>query len=212
MTAGRWLISISLLAVTFVYLQFFTASEAVPIRKPLESFPNVIGAWRGAEYEVLDDDSLAILKASDYVVRRYVDPIGRSLWLYIGYWETQRKGAQIHSPKNCLPGGGWEPLETARLKIRVGAAENEIEANRFVLQKGPDRQVVIYWFQSQGRAIAGETEARIALVKNAIAHNRSDGAIVRVSSPVFGNVSDTSRWLTEYVQSMYPALREFLPD
>ena len=211
MTLGRWLVSTGLLGLTFVYLQFFTATESVPIRASLDSFPSAVGSWRGAEYEIIDDESMAILKATDYVMRRYVDPDGRSLWLYIGYWQTQRKGAQIHSPKNCLPGGGWEPLETSTVTIAT-AAGGEIEANRYVLQKGPQRQVVIYWFQAQGRAVAGETAAKIALVKSALAHNRSDGAIIRVSSPVYGSIGDTSALLTDYVRAMYPALREFLPD
>ena len=87
-----------------------------------------------------------------------------------------------------------------------------ITVNRYLIQKDRDQQVVLYWYQSQGRAIAGEMAARVQLVKNSIARHRTDGALVRVSSPVYGSVQDTSDRLVRYVQAMYPALGDYLPD
>jgi EpsI family protein len=84
--------------------------------------------------------------------------------------------------------------------------------NRYLIQKDREQQVVLYWYQSQAQAIAGEVPARIAMVKRALVHNRTDGAIVRVMSPVYGSARETSELLVAYVQAMYPVLGEYLPD
>jgi EpsI family protein len=204
------LLSLGLLAATFLFLQVRSTGEAVPVVRPLAGFPDRIGAWQGREATVLDGGTLAVLRPSDYLVRRYVDASGRSLWLYVGYWDTQRRGAQPHSPKNCLPGGGWEPLDASRIEVPL-AAGGAVPVNRFVLQKEREQQVVLYWYQAQGRAVAGEVEARVQMVRSAILRNRTDGAIVRVSSPVHGTVGDTVAWLTAYVQALYPQLGRYLP-
>jgi EpsI family protein len=159
-----------------------------------------------------EEDVLHMLKVSDYVMRRYVDLAGQSLWLYVGYWETQRKGAQMHSPKHCLPGGGWEPLEARRVVIPLSGAPGVIEVNRYLIQKDQYQQLVLYWYQSHGQVVASEVEAKIQLVKNAIFHNRTDGALIRIISPVSGNVEETFEHMAAYVRAMYPLLREFIPD
>ena len=123
-----------------------------------------------------------------------------------------RKGATPHSPRNCLPGSGWEPLEASRVAISLPQPFEPILVNQYLIQKDRDQQVVLYWYQSQGKAIAGEMAARVQLVKNSIVRHRTDGALVRISSPVYGSVQDTSDRLVRYVQAMYPALGGYLPD
>ena len=206
----RWFISCAVLLAAVAYLQLFTHGDRIPLRRTFDTFPTALGGWKAAETVTLEDDVLQLLQPSDYLVRRYQDDSGRAVWLYIGYWQTQRKGAEIHSPKNCLPGGGWEPLEAKRLRIDVGKPES-IEVNRYVLQKGPDAMMVLYWYESQGRSMAGELSAKLELVRNSIIDNRSDGAIVRISSPVYGSIAQTSELLGEYAKSLYPVLGEFLP-
>jgi len=152
------------------------------------------------------------LKAKDYLMRRDQDPSGKSLGLFVAYWDSQRKGAQPHSPTNCLPGAGWEPLEASRVTIPLPPPLAPITVNRFLIQKDRDQQVVFYWYQSQGKAIAGELAARGAMLKNSIVRHRTDGALVRISSPVYGNVQQTSEALVRYIQAMYPLLGEYLPD
>jgi EpsI family protein len=205
-------LSLSLLIGALLILQFRSSGEAVPIRKSLDSFPTVVGNWRAREGTLLDLDTLNVLKAKDYVMRRDQDPSGKSLWLFIAYWDSQRKGAQPHSPRNCLPGGGWEPLETARVTIPLLPPLAPITVNRFLIQKDRDQQVVFYWYQSQGKAIAGELPAKLEMIKNSMVRHRTDGALVRVSSPVYGSVQDTSDRLVRYIQAMYPVLGEYLPD
>jgi EpsI family protein len=205
-------LSVSLLVAALLALQLRSSGEATPVRKPLDSFPGVIDAWQGRGGEIFDANILNVLKVKDYVMRRYQDPAGRSLWLFIGYWDTQRKGAQPHSPKNCLPGSGWEPLEASRVEVPLPRPFSPISVNRYLIQKDREQQLVFYWYEAQGKAVAGEVAARVEMVKNSIARNRSDGALVRVSSPIYDNVPETSSRLIEYIQAMYPILHEYLPD
>ena len=205
-------LSLSLLIGALLVLQLRTSGEAVPIRKSLDSFPNTVGQWQAREGVLLELDTLNVLRPKDYLMRRDQDPSGRSIWLFIAYWDSQRKGAQPHSPKNCLPGGGWEPLEASRMIIPLPRPLASITVNRYLIQKDQDQQVVFYWYQSQGKAIAGEVAARAEMMKNSIVRHRTDGALVRVSSPVSDGVQETSDRLVRYIQAVYPILGEYLPD
>ncbi|HKW94506.1 MAG TPA: EpsI family protein [Methylomirabilota bacterium] len=210
---ARVLVSVVLLLGALVAVQFRGASEAVQVRKPFNTFPATLGTWKGQEDTILEPDVLNMLKMSDYLMRRYVDVDGRSVWLYIGYWQSQRKGGgDIHSPKNCLPAGGWEPVEAARLSVAVPGLPTPISVNRYLIQKDNQMQVTLYWFQTQGKVISGELAAKIELVRNALLRNRTDGALVRLSSPVQGSVEQTTARLIVYVQALYPVLHEYLPD
>lgn len=209
---SRAAIAAALLLGALVVLQFRSTGEAVPIRKSFDTFPSQIATWHERQSNNLDLEIVNLLKVNDYVMRRYSNPDGRTLWLYIGYWSTQRKGAQIHSPRNCLPGGGWEPIEASRVVVPLPGARAPIEVNRYLIQKDRDQQVVLYWYQSQGKAVAGELDAKIQMVRSAITRNRTDGALVRVSAPVSGGVAETTDVLVRYVQALYPVLADYLPE
>jgi EpsI family protein len=205
-------LSVSLLLAALLMLHLRSPGEAVPIRESLDRFPAAVGEWQGHGGAILDLETLNVLNATDYVMRRYQNPEGRSLWLFVAYWDSQRKGAQPHSPRNCLPGGGWEPLEASMVTIPLPQPFAPISVNRFLIQKDRDQQVVLYWYQSQGKATAGEIAARVEMMRNSVVRGRTDGALVRISTPVYGSVQDTSDRLVKYVQAMYPVLGEYLPD
>jgi EpsI family protein len=209
----RVMASCALLVGTFVFLQLRSAGEPVPIRKPLDAFPTTLGASHADQETILDPTLVKFLGVTDYVLRRYVDGSGQSVWLYVGYWAMQHKGAgEIHSPKNCLPASGWEPVEASRMTITLPAPSAPIPVNRYLVQKEQEKQVVLYWYQSRGRATASEVAAKIELVRGAIVHNRTDGALVRLSSPVSGGVRETTQRLMTFVQTLHPLLNEYLPD
>lgn len=208
----RVVLSVALLIGAIAVLHFRSSGEAVPVRKPLDEFPATVGDWQGREGTIFDLEILNVLKAKDYIMRRYQDPTQRSLWLFIGYWGSQRKGAQPHSPRNCLPGGGWEPLEASQVTVPLPEPFAAITVNRYLIQKDRAQQLVFYWYDAQGKAVAGEVAARVEMVKNSIVRNRTDGALVRVSSPIYGTVPETSDHLIKYIQAMYPILHEYLPD
>jgi EpsI family protein len=199
-----------LIAGALLVVQFRSHGESVAIQRPLADFPEQLTDWRFQEGSLLDEKTLAILKMSEYILRRYTDPAGRSLWLYVGYWDAQRKGAQIHSPKNCLPGSGWEPLQASRVSVAV-APNEAVAVNRYLIQKDQHQQLATYWYYSQGVPVASEVDAKLLGIKNAILHDRTDGALIRLLSPIYGNVEQTFEMQVAYIKVMYPQLRQYLP-
>jgi EpsI family protein len=208
---ARVVVSIVLLVTALVFVHFRSRGEAVPLRQPLDALPNVIGGWQSRESAVFETDVMEVLRPTAYVMRRYVDADARNLWLFVGFWQSQRKGAQPHSPKNCLPGTGWEPLEASRLTVPMPAGTT-LTLNRMLIQKEQQRQLVLYWYEAQGTTVAAEMAAKFQMVKSAIVRNRTDGAIVRVSGPVEGGVAATSGRLLQFVQAVRPVLSSYLPD
>ena len=191
--------------------------EAVPPREPFASFPLRVGTWQGHETERLDARTLEVLGADDYLSRFYRHSQGL-VGFFIGYYETQRQGDSMHSPLNCLPGAGWQPIDKSYLTIPVTDAlgrTQEITVNRYVIEKGLDQQVVLYWYQSHGRVIANEYRSKVVMVYDAARLNRSDAALVRVTSPRLGSdngLHDAEERATKFVNTVFPMLEKFLPS
>ena len=193
-------------------------TELVPPREPLSRFPQQIAQWQGANTEPFSKEVLAVLGADDYLSRFYRqqrDVVG----LYIGYYQSQRQGDTIHSPLNCLPGAGWQPLAKSYLPISVVDASgnpSEFTVNRYVIEKGLDQQVVLYWYQSHGRVIANEYRSKIFMIYDAARLNRSDAALVRITSPRIGSgeaaQSAADDRAIDFVKAMFPLLEKFLPS
>jgi exosortase D (VPLPA-CTERM-specific) len=163
--------------------------EGVPVRQPLAGFPSALGHWRGYDDPPLAEDVQTVLNADDLLMRTYFAPDGTSVGLYVGYWEAQRRGDAVHSPLNCLPGTGWQPLSKRLVAIdqRTGSANGHpIEVNRYVIQKGTERLLVLYWYQGHGRVVASEYAGKFFLVADAIRMGRTDTSIVRVITRIDG--------------------------
>jgi EpsI family protein len=180
------------------------SAERLPPRAPLSTLAENIGRWRFAGDVVIDDDSLRVLNADDYVSRSYESPAGTAD-LFIAYYGSQRQGETMHSPLNCLPATGWEPL-SAR-EISVDAPPSVVAANRLVIQKGLDRQLVIYWYQSHGRTIASEYASKAYLVLDSIRLHRSDAALVRIVAPADGDLA-----AADFIRALRPVLSRYIPD
>ena len=190
--------------------------EDVPPREPFMQFPLQIGSWRGQDTERFSAEVMKVLGADDYLSRYYADQRG-PLGLYVGYYKSQRQGDTMHSPLNCLPGAGWQPLEKSYLPIEVTDADgrqSQITVNRYVIEKGLEQQVVLYWYQSHSRVIANEYRSKIFMVYDAARLNRSDAALVRVTSPKLGSGSleEAETRAVEFVKTMFPQLGRFLPS
>jgi EpsI family protein len=193
--------------------------EPAPVRATFDRFPMQIQRWTGRQQPPMDDKILAILGVDDYLNRVYVSTDDRAAaGLYVGYYNSQRQGDSIHSPMNCLPGAGWEPLSRSFVKIpvTVGEGTTEIDANRYVIQKGLDRQLVLYWYQSHGRTVASEYWSKFYLIRDAVRLNRTDAALVRVIVPIQANQqgaeANAETQATEFVRSMFPVLSNYLPS
>ncbi|MGH9658714.1 MAG: exosortase C-terminal domain/associated protein EpsI [Bryobacteraceae bacterium] len=193
---------------------FYTTSrsENVPEIGPLRDFPVRAGDWRLFQEGYVDKETQAVLQADDTLTREYVDSRRRRLNLFIAFFKSQRTGKAPHSPKNCLPGAGWEATEAAVVDIAVDGAPAPIRVNRYLVAKGEYRSVVLYWYQSRDRVIASEYAAKVWLVADALRYNRSDTALVKVTVPFVGdNAPAATDVATRFVQAAFPEIRRRLP-
>jgi EpsI family protein len=196
-------------------------SESVPPRTPLAAFPMHIGDWDGVQEPPFEANILKVLGVDEYLTRAYFLPNRDGVGLYIGYYRSQRQGDTMHSPLNCLPGSGWEPVSQTYARVPLagaaaGGAPSTITINRYVVQKGLDRQLVLYWYQAHGRVVASEYWSKFYLIRDAVRLNRTDGALVRVIAPILGDGPDAEaraeRLGTTFVQTMFPHLAAYLPQ
>lgn len=177
----RFAVVVVLLAGTAVLLRARDRGETLPPHRPVKEFPMEIGAWAGVDVP-LEPGVKEILGDGDFLLRFYRVPGQPHIDFFLAYFPTQRTGSTIHSPQNCLPGSGWIPADLKRIQLASGHQQGIV--NRYIIAKGLDRQLVIYWYQSNGRIVASEYWAKIYLVADAMRRNRSDGALVRVVTPV----------------------------
>ncbi len=188
-------------------------SEEVRPREPLVAFPSVIGQWRSVGGVELDALTIARLGVDEYINRGYASGPAM-LGLYVGYYATQRQGDSMHSPLNCLPGAGWQPLSREYVEVPL-ADGRALTVNRYVIQKGLDRQVVIYWYQSHGRVVANEYASKVYMVYDALRLHRTDAAMIRITSPIdagaAGAESVASERAIDFMRAMFPALAVHLP-
>jgi EpsI family protein len=207
-------LTVVLLAQGTLYYATASRSERVSPVAPLQFFPEAIGPWRMYQDAPIEREVQDVLKADDTLNRVYVDPSsGAKALLFIAYFKTQRASAAPHSPKNCLPGAGWEPVETpGAIPIAVAGRPNPMVVNRYVVAKGDQRSVVIYWYQTHGRIIASEYSAKLWLIADAIHYRRSDTALIKVVVPAAGDSESAVRTATEFVQAAYPVLAVQFPD
>lgn len=201
-----------LLAGTSVFLQAHRKTEVLPAHEGLWAFPRQIGSRKAID-QVLTPGELEALGPGDFLVRDYVSAVNEPpVNLYIAFFPSQRMGDAVHSPKNCLPGSGWAPLESGHMFIQRDAG-TPISVNRYIVAKGTDRDVVLYWYQAHGRVTPSEYWAKIFLVQDAIYLNRTDGALVRVVVPISKNFGEeaSQEVAVGFVQQILPLLDAYIP-
>ena len=205
-----------LLVATSVLLASAREAEVTVTRTTFGSFPMTIGPWKAINDPPLEDEILKVLGVDDYLSRIYYQPGGAAVGLYMGFYGSQRQGDTIHSPLNCLPGAGWEPFSQGRLTIANADGQGrDITVNRYVVQKGLDRQLVLYWYQSHGRVVASEYTSKAYLIHDAIRLNRTDGSMVRVIAPIRVGTTDedaAERLAESFVRVIFPLLPAYLPQ
>jgi EpsI family protein len=207
-----WTVAV-LLAGTVLLLHARGDTDLIPASEPLSQVPRTIAGWSGSDVEIAQE-TRDVLGAGDFMSRIYtedgdVQPIG----LFIGYFPTQRTGVTIHSPKNCLPGAGWA-FESSRY-VKLNDADGKAhQVGEYIIGNGEDRQFVIYWYQAHGRSVANEYMAKVYLVTDAIKMHRTDGALVRVITPIgSGEGTEAARTRAErFTAQLIPILPRFIPN
>jgi EpsI family protein len=185
--------------------------KGMELRDSLATLPGALGTY-GSEDRSLAAEELAANGASAYLLRFFKDPAGAEFSVYVGYYAHQRNGKTIHSPKNCLPGSGWEPLSAGVRQVEV--AGGTIPVNRYVLAQGGQRALVYYWYQGRGRVAASEYQVKWELLRDAAFKARTEEAMVRIVVPLGREEDDANadRLAHDAVRQLVPSLDRVLPS
>lgn len=180
-----------------------------PAAHPLNQFPLQLGNWSGRALP-LPAATLTALDLHDYVNNVYVNPAQQVIGLYIAYYPLQTYGDDIHSPKHCLPGTGWQPLTTGTLNVALPG--RDIQVNRYLVARGSERELILYWYQQQGRVISSEYWSKLFQVWDGLRQHRSDAALVRVAVPAAQDEAAAATEGAAFIRMIMPRLGSFIPN
>jgi len=206
---------VAILATSFATMRVQDREEIIPELPPLNTFPLRINSWQGVE-QAIEKVYLDQLKLTNYFMASYIRPSDSTpVDLYIAYYASQRKGAAVHSPKACLPGGGWDMVAFDKISIAdVGPAGEALSANRVLIKLGDSQQLVYYWFHQRDRNITNEYLVKWFIFWDALTRNRTDGSLIRLVTPVDSSegVSAADERITALIRDSDPARAYFLPN
>lgn len=201
------------LGLQAICLYGISRQEVTPIKPPLATVPDDFpGGWHKIQEGVVEKEVMDVLRADDVLNREYAADGHVPVNLFIASFQTQRDGKAPHSPKNCLPGAGWTPMIADRQTITVPGRAEPMTINRYVIQKGTTKSIVLYWYASHNRVVASEYAAKVYLVLDAMRYNRSDTSLVRVVTA--GSDMDLKRPMEDavaFVQASFQKLQPFMP-
>lgn len=190
----------------------FNRGEMGPSHRPLDQLPTQLGDWKMVQQGVMEKEILDVLRADDYVTRWYAKGPQTVASLFVAFFKSQRAGQSPHSPKNCLPGAGWIWTVSDQVPVTIPETNATIVVNRYIVQKGDQKSLSMYWYQSRDRVVASEYKAKIYVVVDALRLNRTDTAIVRVDVPITNGDNEAATQLAaDFVRSFFTTLRGFLP-
>ncbi len=187
--------------------------ELVPVREQFLTFPLISGDWVGQE-SALDPDILKVLDYPDYIQANYYqagNPVPVNL--YVAYYESQRTGSSIHSPRSCIPGGGWKISDLTQRDVGGELGFSGLEVNRLIISREDTRNLVYYWFSQRGRNLTNEYLAKWYLFRDGLTMQRSDGALVRLVVPILPGESEelADALMREFLREFYPLMSDYLP-
>ena len=197
-----------------VVMLFDGRSEISPARAEFTEFPMSLGEWQGKRGH-LEGIYLDYLKLDDHLVADYVKAQHGAINFYVAYYASQKKGESAHSPRTCIPGGGWQIKEIAQKKIDdVSINGAPLNVNRVIIQKGDARQLVYYWFQQRGRNITNEYLVKWYIFWDALTRNRTDGALVRLTAfvPSSRDLDEADKLLGDFTREVAVPLRDYVPE
>ena len=214
MTIRRLVIVTAILAISFGLRTWLSAATVIPRRQPLAGFPQKFGDWQMTENGSIPERLEGIVAADDYVLRTYRDAAGRSAGLFVAYYSVVTQGRGPHSPKNCLPGSGWEPVQNDRVRLEPDGSSQPFWVNRYVVEKDSERSLVLYWYRDQGRVIASEYWGMPYFIWDVLRTRRRDSALLRIMvslAPSSKGAAETEVALN-LARAALPVLPRFVPD
>ncbi|WP_169309261.1 exosortase C-terminal domain/associated protein EpsI [Desulforhopalus sp. IMCC35007] len=210
---ARVLTLIILFGCTWYILQFTSTVSPVSIKKSLSSFPQVIGNYKLSNSFQSSAGVLELLGVNDYIQYNYVSDAGDNINLYVGYYRAVGVEGSYHSPKNCIPGGGWGIDRIKKVGLNQGIeGGTKSTVSEMLIRSGDEYQVVLYWFQNRGRVIASEYWEKIYLVLDALFKGRRDGSFVRIISYApNAEITETEARVRVFAEKVMPLLENYLP-
>lgn len=208
---ARFVLASILIVTAALFLHAHSRQEVLPPRLPLESFPAQIASFNSSDIPI-DKDQLEVLGKGEFLHRSYDDREQPFIDLFIAFYPSQRTGETPHSPQNCLPGSGWAPLENTRISLQM-PGHSPFPVNRYVIAKGDSRELVLYWFWAHNRGVASEYWNKFYLVSDSIKMNRSDGALIRITSPLLPGetIVAAQQRIAPFVDQVLPLLNLYIP-
>lgn len=188
--------------------------EAIPQRESFFTFPKQLDHWTGRR-DVMEQIYLDFLKLDDYILVDYASGEHEQVNFYVAWYNSQRAGQSVHSPRSCLPGGGWRMTQFSQVELpEIQISGQALRANRVQIELGNRKQLVYYWFQQRGRVITNEYLVKWYLFVDSLTRQRTDGALVRLATPlgVGEPVEDADRRLAELAGKVAPRLDRYIPD
>jgi EpsI family protein len=208
----HFVLAILTITAAAMFLQTRARTEVFPPRLTLNQFPREFDDWSGTDIPI-EKEVLDILGAGDFLLRIYQNPEKtRYVDLFIAYFRSQRAGDTIHSPQHCLPGSGWTPIDNQRILLSM-PGHKPFPANRYLIAKADARELVLYWFWAHDRGVASEYWAKYYLVKDSIEMNRSDGALVRITTPLYPgeSIDEAQQRILPFASDIFPLLDKYIP-
>ncbi len=209
----RCVVVLFLFGVTWLFLNSTSEVHSVSIKKPLSEFPQIIGSYRLSDSFQSSAGVVELLGVDDYIQYNYVSDNGDQINLYVGYYRAVGVKGGYHSPKNCIPGGGWGIDDVKNVTLNQGIeGKGQSTVANMTIRNGEEYQVVLYWFQNRGRIIASEYWEKVYLVFDAIFKGRRDGTFVRIISHVQdGDKGKTAANVKDFAEKVMPELEHYLP-
>jgi EpsI family protein len=209
MSGFRWWVAVIVLLLAAAIEYSLPSAESPGPHPSLQNLPAALADWSAQDVPI-DSHLVTVSRVDSYLNRLYHREPADDIGVYIGYYKSQRAGDSVHSPKNCLPGAGWQPIHSSRisLPLRPGALD---EVNLYIVENEHQRFVVLYWYQSHGRIIASEYLAKFYTIRDAMLLHRTDSALVRITVPVEGDEASATQSAIAFATLIAPKLDVVIP-
>jgi EpsI family protein len=211
-TPIQFIVAAFILVLNLGIYQFVDFREKIPSSKPFSQFPLNVGTWEGSRH-FMEQMFIEELDLSDYTMIDYKSVNNRHVDFYVAYYQSQRRGESIHSPETCLPGSGWTFRQTGLVEVPIAGPGRSIKVNRAIIDKTDARQISYFWFPARGRVLTDAWELKVYTFWDALTRHRTDGALVRLVTPVYPNenIGAAEARLQEFTREIVPVLDGFLP-
>ena len=207
--AFRYLVVIALTVLTALAMAS-RGGVKTPLPNPLDTFPDAIGEWQTMRSIQFDQQTLATLRPTEYLAKRYQRQDKETIELYIGYHDGAAAAGPLHSPKNCLPGSGWYEASSRPIALELGTTTLHAVLAEYRL--GGQAELFLYWFEVGGESVSNDYLFKIHCIYHALRTGRQDSSFIRLSQPVQESVAKTAETLIAFVRQAYPLLRQYLPS